>query len=167
MKWASRTAQLYLRSPIRTNIARTASGLCWETKLVKSLSTQSLRRPDLYRTAKKYSRFSPFLENMSRFNVEGPSNVRRVHNINPPTMPHRAFIALGSNLGDRVAMIEKACNEMDNSGVIRVRRTSSLWETKAMYVLDQDNFVNGVCEVSLPNLALLFPNTEYIGLTPL
>jgi len=82
-------------------------------------------------------------------------------------MPHRAFIALGSNLGDRVAMIEKACNEMDNSGVIRVRRTSSLWETKAMYVLDQDNFVNGVCEVSLPNLALLFPNTEYIGLTPL
>jgi 2-amino-4-hydroxy-6-hydroxymethyldihydropteridine diphosphokinase/dihydropteroate synthase len=62
-------------------------------------------------------------------------------------MRHRAFIALGSNLGDRVAMIETACKEMNQSGKIRVLRTSSLWETKAMYVLDQDKFVNGVCEV--------------------
>lgn len=65
-------------------------------------------------------------------------------------MEHRAFIALGSNLGDRVSMIEKACKEMDATGKIHVLRTSSLWETKAMYVLDQDKFVNGVCEVSLP-----------------
>jgi 2-amino-4-hydroxy-6-hydroxymethyldihydropteridine diphosphokinase/dihydropteroate synthase len=63
------------------------------------------------------------------------------------TMRHRAFVALGSNLGDRVGMIETACREMDQSGKIRVLRTSSLWETKAMYVLDQDKFVNGVCEV--------------------
>ena len=65
------------------------------------------------------------------------------------SMRHRAFIALGSNLGDRVDMIERACNEMDRTGKIRVLRTSSLWETKAMYVLDQDKFVNGVCEVRL------------------
>jgi 2-amino-4-hydroxy-6-hydroxymethyldihydropteridine diphosphokinase/dihydropteroate synthase len=62
-------------------------------------------------------------------------------------MKHRAFVALGSNLGDRVAMIEQACNEMNRTGKIRLLRTSSLWETKAMYVLDQDKFVNGVCEV--------------------
>lgn len=62
-------------------------------------------------------------------------------------MDHRAFVALGSNLGDRVSMIERACKEMDSTGKIRVVRTSSLWETKAMYVLDQDKFVNGVCEV--------------------
>lgn len=62
-------------------------------------------------------------------------------------MKHRAFVALGSNLGDRMAMIEQACNEMDRTGKIRLLRTSSLWETKAMYVLDQDKFVNGVCEV--------------------
>lgn len=66
-------------------------------------------------------------------------------------MKHRAFVALGSNLGDRVAMIEQACNEMGRTGRIRVLRTSSLWETKAMYVLDQDKFVNGVCEVFLHN----------------
>ncbi|KAK7183005.1 dihydropteroate synthase [Paraphaeosphaeria sporulosa] len=72
-------------------------------------------------------------------------------------MKHRAFVALGSNLGDRVAMIEQACNEMDQTGKIKVLRTSSLWETKAMYVLDQDKFVNGVCEVetSLSPIELL------------
>ena len=57
------------------------------------------------------------------------------------------FVALGSNMGDRAAMIEQACKEMESSGNIRIVRTSSLWESKAMYVLDQDNFVNGACEV--------------------
>ncbi len=57
-----------------------------------------------------------------------------------------AYIALGSNLGDRVATIEQACREMDARGV-KVKRTSSLWETEPMYVLDQDRFVNGACEV--------------------
>lgn len=61
---------------------------------------------------------------------------------------HRAFVALGSNMGDRVAMIEQACKEMEASGNIKIVRTSSLWETEAMYVLDQDKFVNGACEVS-------------------
>ncbi|VDB89524.1 Bgt-4801 [Blumeria graminis f. sp. tritici] len=59
---------------------------------------------------------------------------------------HVAYIALGSNLGDRVEWIEKACIEMSNRG-IDVKRTSSLWETKPMYITDQANFLNGVCEV--------------------
>jgi 2-amino-4-hydroxy-6-hydroxymethyldihydropteridine diphosphokinase/dihydropteroate synthase len=50
-------------------------------------------------------------------------------------------------MGDRVAMIEQACKEMEASGKIAIVRTSNLWETKAMYVLDQDHFVNGACEV--------------------
>ena len=62
------------------------------------------------------------------------------------------YIALGSNMGNRVAMIEQACKEMEANGKIRIVRTSSLWESKAMYVLDQDNFVNGVCEVCYPCL---------------
>lgn len=59
-----------------------------------------------------------------------------------------AYIALGGNLGDRVAEIERACKEMDKRG-IKVTRTSSLWETEPMYVTDQDRFLNGVCEVRL------------------
>jgi hypothetical protein len=63
------------------------------------------------------------------------------------TGPVTAYIALGSNLGDRVAMIEDACNRLTARG-IKVKRTSSLWETKPMYVLDQDSFINGACEVN-------------------
>ncbi|KAK0669299.1 putative dihydropteroate synthase [Cercophora samala] len=77
----------------------------------------------------------------------------------PPQDPARkrlAYIALGSNLGDRIGWIEKACAELDARG-IKVKRTSSLWETEPMYVLDQDRFVNGACEVetTLEPLALL------------
>jgi 2-amino-4-hydroxy-6-hydroxymethyldihydropteridine diphosphokinase/dihydropteroate synthase len=76
-----------------------------------------------------------------------------------------AYIALGSNLGDRIGWIEKACNEMSARG-IKITRTSSLWETEPMYVLDQDSFVNGVCEVSfLPNfhMDLLLPRPSSSG----
>jgi len=71
--------------------------------------------------------------------------------MDPVKGSHRAFIALGSNMGDRVDMIEKACLEMDKAN-IKVKRTSSLFETAPMYVLDQDPFMNGVCEVSLSNI---------------
>lgn len=69
--------------------------------------------------------------------------------------PKTAYVALGSNMGDRIAMIEHACNELSSRG-IKVKRTSSLWETKPMYVLDQGNFVNGVCEVSPQFFSILY-----------
>lgn len=59
---------------------------------------------------------------------------------------HRALIALGSNVGNRTGMIEQTCTEMTRRG-LKVLRTSSLYETEAMYKTDQPPFVNGVCEV--------------------
>ena len=70
--------------------------------------------------------------------------------VNSP-QPHRAFIALGSNMGDRIGVIEKACLELERMR-IQVKRTSSLFETAPMYVLDQDPFLNGVCEVSFTSV---------------
>jgi len=58
-----------------------------------------------------------------------------------------AYVALGSNVGDRLRMIEMACNAMESSGDIRIESTSCLWETKAMYVEDQPDFLNGVCKI--------------------
>ena len=69
--------------------------------------------------------------------------------------PQLAYIAFGSNMGNRIDWIERACNEMTEQG-IKILRTSSLWETDPMYVLDQDKFVNGVCEVSFQHP---FPHT--------
>jgi len=63
-----------------------------------------------------------------------------------PTV-HTAYIALGSNLGDRIGWIESACKLMSSRQDIKIHRTSCLWETEPMYVTDQGSFVNGVCEV--------------------
>lgn len=72
-----------------------------------------------------------------------------------PRPERKAYIALGSNLGDRISMVERACNDMSTRG-IKIKRTSSLWETKPMYVLDQSSFVNGACEVGLFPFLYLF-----------
>ena len=61
------------------------------------------------------------------------------------------MIAFGSNLGDRVSHIERALLEMDRRQ-IKVTSVSSMYETEPMYVVNQDSFLNGVCEVSRPVL---------------
>jgi 2-amino-4-hydroxy-6-hydroxymethyldihydropteridine diphosphokinase len=89
-------------------------------------------------------------------------NVRFSHSFRK--LDNRSYVALGSNMGDRVAMIEQACREMDATGDVKVLRTSSLYESKAMYVVDQDNFVNGACEVirntSCDNALLTTPDSN-------
>lgn len=59
---------------------------------------------------------------------------------------HLVYVALGSNVGDRIAMLDSACRELDRCG-IRVARTSALYETEPMYLQEQRSFVNGACEV--------------------
>ncbi|RMY79080.1 hypothetical protein D0863_00227 [Hortaea werneckii] len=58
------------------------------------------------------------------------------------------YVALGSNVGDRLEAIEVACRAIDEDQDMRVLRTSALYETEPMYVEDQERFLNGVCEVS-------------------
>lgn len=90
------------------------------------------------------SHFKAFARNFS--SGTEPHMEPKMNSVQVGSQVHRAFIALGSNVGDRVEMIEKACLEMDKAN-IKVKRTSSLFETKPMYVLEQDTFINGVCEV--------------------
>ena len=59
---------------------------------------------------------------------------------------HRAYLALGSNQGNRFNMIDSAVREMSDRGLI-VLRTSALYETKPMYLENQESFINGACEV--------------------
>lgn len=59
-----------------------------------------------------------------------------------------AFIALGSNMGDRLAAVEAACREIDLDESIEMLETSPLYETDAMYVESQEAFINGVCKAS-------------------
>ena len=92
---------------------------------------------------------SPSIQKHATRQYEHVRQQARLYSCACSSKPRRriAYIALGSNLGDRVAEIEKACRMMDERG-IKVKRTSSLWETKPMYVEDQNHFINGACEVS-------------------
>jgi hypothetical protein len=58
------------------------------------------------------------------------------------------YIALGSNIGDRIGHVRKAVDELASRGVKTVR-TSRLYESQPMYVEDQELFVNGVIEVCI------------------
>ena len=69
---------------------------------------------------------------------------------------HTAYVALGSNLGDKEANLRKALGLLEERGV-EVVKTSSFICTEPYGVTDQPQFLNGVCEVrtSLVPLALL------------
>ncbi|KAI0099917.1 Dihydropteroate synthase [Nemania sp. FL0031] len=146
-------------SSLTTNIcaiaARNSTKPTYSTHITRTIET-SLKSPPLASSRlqwRSYARFKRYTMDQALVNdlKSQPRDDLLFRNGGSDTeasMPktRTAYIALGSNLGDRVAMIEQACREMDARG-IRVKRTSSLWETEPMYVLDQDRFVNGACEV--------------------
>lgn len=59
---------------------------------------------------------------------------------------HTAYIALGSNLGDRKANLEEAVSCVAAAG-IKVVKVSSWLETEPYGVTDQPMFMNGVIQV--------------------
>lgn len=56
----------------------------------------------------------------------------------------RAYVGLGSNLGDREQTIRDAVHELAAEAAIDVVRVSSLRETEPVGYLDQPRFLNGV-----------------------
>ena len=69
---------------------------------------------------------------------------------------HTAYLALGSNLGDKEANLRRALELVQQRGV-EVVKTSGFICTEPYGVTDQPQFLNGVCEVrtSLEPLELL------------
>ena len=69
---------------------------------------------------------------------------------------HTAYIALGSNLGDKEANLRRALKLLIERGV-EIVKTSTFISTEPYGVTDQPQFLNGVCEVrtSLEPLELL------------
>ena len=57
-----------------------------------------------------------------------------------------AYLALGSNLGDRQAFLTRAAEELERRGA-RVLRSSGVRETEPYGVTDQPRFLNQVLEV--------------------
>jgi len=85
-----------------------------------------------------------------------------------------AYIAIGTNLGDRIANIKAATGQLSkvdelradrkdaeqglheeaDGGYVKLKRCSRLYESQPMYELDQGEFINGVIEVSSRHLGM-------------
>ena len=59
----------------------------------------------------------------------------------------KAFIGLGSNLGEREAMIRLALDDLARLPSTTLVRASSLYDTEPVGEVDQPNFLNAVAEL--------------------
>lgn len=58
-----------------------------------------------------------------------------------------AFLALGSNLGDRRSHLAEALQRLQSNDNVLVARVSSVYETSPVGVVDQPDFLNLVAEI--------------------
>jgi 2-amino-4-hydroxy-6-hydroxymethyldihydropteridine diphosphokinase len=59
----------------------------------------------------------------------------------------RAFVGLGSNLGDREAQIRLAIDELARLPQTRLSRASSLYDSEPLGEVEQPNFLNAVAQL--------------------
>ena len=59
----------------------------------------------------------------------------------------RAFVGLGSNLGDREAMLRQAVEALEELPGTEVRRVSTFRDTEPVGIRDQPRFLNGAVEL--------------------
>ena len=59
----------------------------------------------------------------------------------------KAFIGLGSNLGEREAMVRQALEEITRLPGTQLMRASSLYDTEPVGEVDQPNFLNAVAQI--------------------
>ncbi len=60
---------------------------------------------------------------------------------------HRAYLGLGSNIGDRESYLDFAIDELNNDKYTKVTRVSDFIETKPYGGVEQDDFLNGCIEI--------------------
>lgn len=60
---------------------------------------------------------------------------------------HTAYLAVGSNMGDKVQYITGAIRALTSHPQIKVKKVSDLIQSKPYGVLDQDDFLNGTLEI--------------------
>jgi 2-amino-4-hydroxy-6-hydroxymethyldihydropteridine diphosphokinase len=59
----------------------------------------------------------------------------------------RVFVALGSNIGDRLGFLQKAMDALGSARGFKVRRVSSVYETEPVGKKDQPQFLNAAVEL--------------------
>ena len=72
-------------------------------------------------------------------------------------MPTDAYIALGSNIGDSITIVETAMNALDQITGCELIGRSSLYRSEAVSDIEQDDYINAVAKIKtrLEPMALL------------
>ena len=60
---------------------------------------------------------------------------------------HIAYLAFGSNVGDRLQFIETALKLLQENPLVKLTNVSSIFQSTPMYVKDQDEFLNGCIKI--------------------
>lgn len=66
---------------------------------------------------------------------------------NPPSFEHRAYVGLGSNLKDPVAMVCAGLDALAGLPATRLDGRSSLYRSAPVGMLAQPDFINAVCRL--------------------
>jgi 2-amino-4-hydroxy-6-hydroxymethyldihydropteridine diphosphokinase len=61
--------------------------------------------------------------------------------------PTTAYLALGSNRGDRAANLQRACHLLEKSGAIRIAARSAIYETESVEDGGPDDFLNAALRI--------------------
>jgi len=72
----------------------------------------------------------------------------------------RCFVALGSNIGDRLGFLQRAMDALGSAPGFRVRRVSSVYETEPVGNKDQPQFLNAAVELD----SLMSPQDALLNL---
>jgi len=60
---------------------------------------------------------------------------------------HKVFLSLGSNLGDKLENLNNAITKISLNEHIKISSCSNIYQSKPMYNLNQDDFLNMVIEI--------------------
>ena len=60
---------------------------------------------------------------------------------------HKVFLSLGSNLGDKLENLNNAITKISLNEHIKISLCSNIYQSKPMYNLNQDDFLNMVIEI--------------------
>lgn len=88
-----------------------------------------------------------------------------------PQRDSQVYLSLGANLGDRLKMLAQALEELDNHTLIRVVRSSPVYESEPWGLIGQPKFLNIIAEIEtvLTPLELLHAVKsveQFLGRTP-
>lgn len=61
---------------------------------------------------------------------------------------NRVYLGLGTNMGDRKAYLESACDILNNNEKIEITKKSKIYETKAWGYTEQSDFLNMCIELN-------------------